>query len=178
MKEAVIKEPSEKDLRINGEIRCREVRVVDEKGEMIGVMSTDEAIRIANARGLDLIEIAPKANPPVCRIMDFGKYIYGEKKKAQEAKKKQKVIVVKEIKLRPKIEDHDYQVKKRQMEGFLKDGNKVKVSVRFRGREISHPEMAQQLLLRLASDLSNVSKIERVPDMDNWSMVMVLAPKK
>lgn len=139
-------------------------------------MSSDEALRIASGKKLDLIEIAPGASPPVCRIIDYGKFLYGEKKKAQEAKKKQKVIVVKEIKLRPKIEEHDYQVKKRQIESFLEEGNKVKVSVRFRGREISHPEMAQKILSRLATDLSKFGKIERVPSMDGWSMIMVLAP--
>lgn len=139
-------------------------------------MPFKEALELASSKGLDLIEIAPKANPPVCKIMDYGKFIYGEKKKAQESKKKQKVIVVKEIKLRPKIEEHDYQTKKRQMEKFLLEGNKVKVSVRFRGREISHPEMAADLLNRLAQDLIKVGKIERVPTMDSWSMVMVFAP--
>ncbi len=165
-------------MRINEEIRAREVRVIGENGEQLGIMSSDEALRMASGRRLDLIEIAPTAAPPVCRIMDYGKFIYGEKKKAQEAKKKQKVIVVKEMKLRPKIEEHDYQVKRRQIESFLEDGNKVKVSVRFRGREISHPEMAQKLLSRLATDLAKVGKIERVPGMDGWAMVMVLAPSK
>ena len=141
-------------------------------------MTPDEALRMAGAKGLDLIEIAPAATPPVCKIMDYGKFIYGEKKRAQEAKKKQKVIVVKEVKFRPKIEEHDYQVKRRKMEAFLVDGDKVKVTVRFRGREISHPEMAQKLMTRLAQDLTKVAKIERVPAMDAWSMIMVLAPSK
>ncbi len=150
--------------------------MISEKGEQLGIMSLREALELASSKGVDLIEVAPKANPPVCKVIDYGKFIYGEKKKAQESKKKQKVIVVKEVKFRPKIEEHDYQTKKRQMEKFLLEGNKVKVSVRFRGREISHPEMAQELLQRLTNDLIKVGKIERVPSMDNWSMVMVFAP--
>jgi translation initiation factor IF-3 len=141
-------------------------------------MTPEEAMRIAEEKGLDLVEVAPTAQPPVCRIIDFGKFLYDEKKKAQEAKKKQKVIVIKEIKVRPKIEEHDYQVKKRFAETFLTEGDKVKITVRFRGREIVHPEMAQKLLTRLATDLVGVGKIERAPLMDGRQMVMMLAPAK
>lgn len=173
-----IKEGSEKSLRVNEEIRSKEVRVIDENGQMIGIMPVTDALKIAYSRGLDLIEIAPNATPPVCKIMDYGKYLYGEKKKAQQAKKKQKVIVLKEIKMRPKIDEHDYQVKKRQMENFLKEGNKVKISIKFLGREISHPEVALELLNRISNELQDLAKVEKEPNLDNWSMVMVLAPKK
>lgn len=133
---------------------------------------------LAESKGLDLVEVAPLAQPPVCRIIDYGKYLYDEKKKAAEAKKKQRQIVVKEIKLRPKIEEHDYQVKKRQIEAFLEDGDKVKVTVRFRGREIVHPEMAQKLLSRIATDVVQKGKIERAPMMEARTMVMLLMPVK
>lgn len=133
---------------------------------------------LAESKGLDLVEVAPLAQPPVCRIIDYGKYLYDEKKKAAEAKKKQRQIVVKEIKLRPKIEEHDYQVKKRQIETFLEDGDKVKVTVRFRGREIVHPEMAQKLLSRIATEVVQRGKIERAPMMEARTMVMLLMPAK
>lgn len=133
---------------------------------------------LAESKGLDLVEVAPLAQPPVCRIINYGKYLYDEKKKAAEAKKKQRQIVVKEIKLRPKIEEHDYQVKKRQIEAFLEDGDKVKVTVRFRGREIVHPEMAQKLLSRIATDVVQKGKIERAPMMEARTMVMLLMPVK
>jgi len=141
-------------------------------------MSPEDAMKIAEEKGLDLVEVAPTAQPPVCRIINYGKFLYDEKKKAQEARKKQKVIVIKEIKVRPKIEEHDYQVKKRQSEAFLSEGDKVKVTVRFRGREIVHPEMAQKLLSRLATDLVSFGKIERAPMMDGRLMVMLLMPVK
>jgi len=141
-------------------------------------MSPEDALKIAEEKGLDLVEVAPTALPPVCRIVDYGKFQYDEKKKANEARKKQKVIVVKEIKVRPKIEEHDYQVKRRQADTFLSEGDKVKVTVRFRGREIVHPEMAQKLLSRLATDLVAVGKIERAPMMDGRQMVMLLMPVK
>lgn len=133
---------------------------------------------IAESKGLDLVEVAPLAQPPVCRIIDFGKFLYDEKKKAAEARKKQKTIVVKEIKLRPKIEEHDFQVKKRHMEEFLDEGHKVKVTVRFRGREIVHPEMAQKLLTRIATEVVQKGKIERAPSMEGRTMVMLLTPSK
>jgi len=151
---------------------------VDEDGAQLGIMTPEQAMVLAESKGLDLVEVAPLAQPPVCRIIDYGKYLYDEKKKAAEAKKKQRQIVVKEIKLRPKIEEHDYQVKKRQIEAFLEDGDKVKVTVRFRGREIVHPEMAQKLLSRIATEVVQRGKIERAPMMEARTMVMLLMPAK
>jgi translation initiation factor IF-3 len=141
-------------------------------------MSPEQALVIAQTKGLDLVEVAPTAQPPVCKIIDFGKYTYDEKKKLAEAKKKQKNVVVKEIKLRPKIEEHDFQVKKRQMEEFLGEGNKVKITVRFRGREIVHPELAQRLLTRIATEVVQKGKIERAPMMEGRTMIMLLTPTK
>ena len=141
-------------------------------------MSPEQALVIAQTKGLDLVEVAPTAQPPVCKIIDFGKYMYDEKKKAAEAKKKQKQVTVKEIKLRPKIEEHDYQVKRRQIEEFLSEGHKVKITVRFRGREIVHPEMAQKLLSRIATEVVQKGKIERAPMMEARMMIMLLTPVK
>ena len=164
--------------RRNGKIRAREVRVIDDTKQQLGVMSLNDALRLAQGKGLDLIEIAANATPPVCRIVDYGKFLYDEKKKAAEARKKQKQIVVKEIKLRPKIEEHDFQVKKRHIEEFLGEGDKVKITVRFRGREIVHPEMAQKLLQRIATEVVQKGKIERAPTMEARTMVMLLTPVK
>ena len=144
----------------------------------MGILTPEAAMAIAEEQGLDLVEVAPLAQPPVCRIIDYGKFLYDEKKKATEARKKQKTIVVKEIKLRPKIEEHDFQVKKRQMEDFLAEGHKVKITVRFRGREIVHPEMAQKLLQRIATEVVQKGKIERAPTMEGRTMVMLLTPSK
>ena len=144
----------------------------------MGIMTPEEAIVIAEAKGLDLVEISPTAVPPVCRIVDYGKFLYDEKKKAAETRKKQKQIVVKEIKLRPKIEEHDFGVKKRHIEEFLAGGDKVKITVRFRGREIVHPEMAQKLLQRIATEVVHKGKIERAPSMEARTMVMLLTPVK
>jgi translation initiation factor IF-3 len=141
-------------------------------------MTPEEALIMAEAKGLDLVEIAPTAQPPVCRIIDYGKFLYDEKKKAQEARKKQKQVVVKEIKLRPKIEEHDFQVKKRRIEEFLEDGDKVKITVRFRGREIVHPELAQKLLTRIATEVVQKGKIERAPGMEGRMMTMLLTPTR
>ncbi len=152
--------------------------MVDADGAQLGIMTPEEAMTIAESKGLDLVEVAPLAQPPVCRIIDFGKFLYDEKKKASEARKKQKTILVKEIKLRPKIEEHDFQVKKRHMEEFLTEGHKVKVTVRFRGREIVHPEMAQKLLTRIATEVVQKGKIERAPAMEGRTMVMLLTPVK
>lgn len=152
--------------------------MIDEDGGQLGIMTPEEAMTVAEGKGLDLVEVAPTANPPVCRIIDYGKYLYDEKKKAAEARKKQKQVVVKEIKLRPKIEEHDFQVKKRRVEGFLEEGNKVKISVRFRGREIVHPELAQKLLSRIATEVVQKGKIERAPTMEGRMMIMLLTPVK
>lgn len=162
--------------RVNRQIHVREIRVVGDDGEQLGIMTPDQALIIAENKGLDLVEIAPTAKPPVCRVMDYGKYLYDEKKKAGEARKSQKQVQVKEIKLRPKIETHDYQVKLRRALSFLEDGNRVKVTVRFRGREIVHPELAQKLLSRLATDVVGVGKIDRAPGMEGRLMTMLLTP--
>jgi len=162
--------------RVNRQIHVREIRVVGEDGEQLGIMTPDQAITIAENKGLDLVEIAPTAKPPVCRVMDYGKYLYDEKKKAAEARKSQKQVQVKEIKLRPKIEKHDYEVKLKRALSFLDDGNRVKITVRFRGREIVHPELAQQLLSRLATDVVGLGKIDRAPAMEGRQMTMLLTP--
>lgn len=167
-----------KDFRINEEIRAREVRVVDSEGNQLGIMSGRDALRLAEEKQQDLVEIAPAAKPPVCRIMDFGKYKYEQSKREKEARKKQKIISVKEIKMRPNIEDHDFEVKAKNAVRFLKDGDKVKATVIFRGREIVHTQIGQQLLKRLAEDLKELSNIERVPKLEGKNMIMILAPKQ
>jgi translation initiation factor IF-3 len=141
-------------------------------------MSARDALRLAEERQQDLVEIAPAAKPPVCRIMDFGKYKYEQSKREKEARKKQKIISVKEIKMRPNIEDHDFEVKAKSAIRFLKDGDKVKATVVFRGREIVHTQIGQQLLKRLADDLKEISNIERVPKLEGKNMIMILAPKQ
>ena len=167
-----------KDFRINEEIRAREVRVVDSEGNQLGIMSGRDALRLAEEKQQDLVEIAPAAKPPVCRIMDFGKYKYEQSKREKEARKKQKVISVKEIKMRPNIEDHDFEVKAKNAVRFLKDGDKVKATVIFRGREIVHTQIGQQLLKRLAEDLTELGNIERLPKLEGKNMIMILAPKQ
>ncbi|MDO7786695.1 translation initiation factor IF-3 [Desulforamulus aquiferis] len=166
-----------KDQRINEEIRAREVRVVDADNNQLGIMSAKEALRIAEEKQLDLVEVAPQAKPPVCRIMDFGKFKYEQSKREKEAKKKQRIIQVKEVKLRPRIEDHDYDVKAKNAERFLKDGDKVKATIMFRGREIVHTELGQRLLVRLAEDMKDICTIERHPKLEGKNMIMILAPK-
>ncbi|NLW24936.1 MAG: translation initiation factor IF-3 [Clostridia bacterium] len=166
-----------KDLRVNEEIRGKEVRLVDERGEQLGIMSPKEALKIALERNLDLVEVAPNANPPVCRIMDFGKYKYEQSKKEREARKKQRIINVKEVKLRPNIEDHDFMTKTKNAIRFLKNGDKVKVTIMFRGREITHPEIGKELCLRLANEVKDLAKIEKEAKVEGRNMVMVLSPK-
>ncbi|WP_081462013.1 translation initiation factor IF-3 [Desulforamulus ruminis] len=166
-----------KDQRINEEIRAREVRVVDADNNQLGIMPAKEALRLAEERQLDLVEVAPMAKPPVCRIMDFGKFKYEQSKREKEAKKKQRIIQVKEVKLRPRIEDHDYQVKAKNAERFLKDGDKVKVTIMFRGREIVHTQLGHKLLIRLAEDLKDLCTVERQPKLEGKNMIMILAPK-
>ncbi|MCL0101449.1 translation initiation factor IF-3 [Peptococcaceae bacterium] len=164
-------------MRINEEIMVKELRLVDDKNNQLGIMSLQEALRVAEERQLDLVEIAPQANPPVCRLMDYGKYKYEQSKKEKEAKKKQKIIQVKEIKMRPNIEEHDYQVKLRNVMKFLKSGNKVKATIMFRGREIVHAPKGEEILSRMAGDLKEVSVVERSPKLEGRNMVMVLSPK-
>jgi len=150
---------------------------VDENGKMVGVVETVEALRLAKETGLDLVEVSPNASPPVCKILDYGKYKYQEQKRINEAKKKQKIIEVKEIKIRPNIDKHDYDVKVRNMTKFLKLGNKVKVTMRFRGREFTHQELGLNLLKTIASDLRGVGKVEQAPAMEDYQMIMIVAPQ-
>jgi translation initiation factor IF-3 len=165
-------------VRVNERIRAKEVRVIDEDGQQLGVMSPAQGLRLAIERGLDLVEVAPQANPPVCRIIDFGKYLYEQKKRAHEAKKKQVTIEVKEIKFRPATDDHDYNFKMRHAQEILKDGNKVKATVRFRGREITHKELGVQLLERLTHDLADCASVEFRPRLEGMQMMVIFAPKK
>lgn len=167
-----------KELRANEEIRCREVRLIDVSGEQLGVMHPKEAMKHAHERGLDLVEIAPGAKPPVCRIMDYGKFKYEQSKKEREAKKNQKVISIKEVKLRPNIEDHDFHTKVRNAEKFLKEGNKVKVTIMFRGREITHAENGRELCERVANEVKGVAKVEKAPKVEGRNMTMMLVPLK
>ena len=168
---------SRESLRINGEIHIREVRVTSATGEQLGIMPTREAMRLAEEQHLDLVEVAPKARPPVCRIMDFGKYRYEQQKREKEARKKQTVITVKEVKLRPNIEQHDYEVKLKHAMRFLGEGNKVKVTIMFRGRELSHPELGQEILDRVAEDLKDSIIVDRKPKLEGRNMIMIVAPK-
>jgi len=154
-----------------------QVRLVDENGEMVGVTPLREALDRAVAAGLDLVEVAATAVPPVCKILDFGKFKYEEQKKKNEARKKQKIIEIKEIKLRPTIDEHDYEVKRRAMVRFLGEGDKVKVTLRFRGRELAHQDLGMQVLVRVREDLEEVAKVEQVPRMEGRQMTMVIAPK-
>jgi len=144
---------------------------------MVGVVTTAEAITMAEEAGLDLVEVAPNADPPVCKILDFGKFKYEEQKKKNEARKKQKIIEVKEIKLRPGIDDHDYDVKMRSMQKFIEEGDKVKVTLRFRGREMAHQDLGLQVLIRVRDDLEEVAKVEQMPRLEGRQMVMVMSPK-
>ena len=170
--------PVQKDgPRVNEEIRVREVHLIDKGGANRGTVTAAEAVRLAQEAGLDLVEIAPNANPPVCKLMDFGKFKYQEQKKAAEARKKQKVVEVKEIKFRPMIDDHDYDVKLRSMVRFFEEGDKVKVTLRFRGREMAHQELGMQLLNRVKEDAGKLAKVEQEPRMEGRQMVMVLAPR-
>jgi translation initiation factor IF-3 len=162
---------------VNEEIRVPQVRLIDENGEMLGVLSIRDALYKAFQAGLDLLEISPNAVPPVCKITDYGKFKYEQQKKANEARKKQKVIEIKEIKMRPGIDDHDYDVKKRAMVRFLEEGDKVKVTLRFRGREMVHQELGYKLLERLKADLGELAKVEAHPRMEGRQMTMVVAPK-
>ncbi|MTI64612.1 translation initiation factor IF-3 [Methylophaga sp.] len=162
--------------RLNGEITAKEVRLTDSNGEQLGIVSLKEAIQKAEEADLDLVEIAPQAKPPVCRIMDYGKFLFEEGKKKAEARKKQKQIQVKEVKFRPGTEEGDYQVKLRNLIRFLESGNKTKVSLRFRGREMAHQELGLKLLERVAADLDEISSVEQRPKKEGRQMIMVLSP--
>lgn len=154
-----------------------QIRLVDENGEMIGVVSIRDGLERAAEAGLDLVEVAATAVPPVCKILDFGKFKYEEQKKKNEARKKQKIIEVKEIKLRPTIDDNDYNVKMRAMTRFLEEGDKVKVTLRFRGRELAHQDLGMNVLMRVRDDLETLAKVEQMPKMEGRQMTMVVAPK-
>jgi translation initiation factor IF-3 len=170
--------PVQKDgPRINEEIRVREVQLIDQTGHNLGAVEIQTALDKAQEAGLDLVEIAPNSSPPVCKILDYGKYKYQAQKKAAEARKKQKVVEVKEIKLRPMIDDHDYNVKMRSIQRFFDEGDKVKVTLRFRGREMAHQELGYQLLNRVRDDTSKVAKVEQEPRFEGRQVVMVLAPR-
>ncbi len=169
--------PTRDGPRVNEEIRIPQVRLIDQDGEMQGVLTVREAMQRAYAVGLDLVEISPNADPPVCKILDFGKFKYEQQKKKNEAKKKQKVIEIKEIKVRPNIDENDYQVKMRAMKSFIDDGDKVKVTLRFRGREMAHQDIGVRVLERIRAEMDTTSKVEQMPRMENRQMVMVLSPR-
>jgi len=163
--------------RVNNEIDSRTIRLIDADGEMVGVVSLREGLEMAAEVGLDLVEVSPNADPPVCKILDFGKFKYEAQKKKNEARKKQKVIEVKEVKLRPNIDDNDYDVKMRAMRKFLGEGDKVKITLRFRGREMAHQHLGMAVLDRVRAELEDLVKIEQVPRMEGRQMVMIVAPK-
>ncbi len=169
--------PSRDGPRVNEDIRVPQVRLIDQEGEMQGVMSARDALLRAYAVGLDLLEISPNADPPVCKILDFGKFKYEQQKKKNEAKKKQRVIEIKEVKVRPNIDENDYQVKLRSMKNFIEEGDKVKVTLRFRGREMAHQDIGVKVLERIRGDLETATKVEQMPRMEMRQMVMVLSPK-
>jgi translation initiation factor IF-3 len=169
--------PSRDGPRVNEDIRVPQVRLIDQNGEMLGVMTSRDALYRAYSVGLDLLEISPNAVPPVCKITDYGKFKYEQQKKANEARKKQKVIEIKEIKMRPMIDDHDYDVKMRAIKRFFEEGDKVKITLRFRGREMAHQELGQQLLDRVKTDPVEIAKVESEPRFEGRQIVMVLAPR-
>jgi len=162
---------------VNERIRVREIRVIDDTGTQLGIMPPQQALTIARQKGLDLVEISATATPPVCRIMDYGRYQYQEQKRSREAKKHQKVIEVKEIKFRPKVDEHDYQFKKKHIERFLADGDKVKATIFFRGREMAHPEIGRRILERLIQDLADVAQPETMPRQEGNQMHTILSQK-
>jgi len=166
------------EFRINQEIDVREVRLVAEDGSMIGVVPFRDALTRAEEAGLDLVEVSPTAKPPVCKILDYGKFKYESQKKANAARKKQKVIEVKEIKMRPSIDDNDYGIKMRKVREFLDEGDKVKVTMRFRGREMAHQHLAMDLLNKVREQMVDVAKVEQMPKLEGRQMIMVMAPIK
>jgi translation initiation factor IF-3 len=170
--------PVQKDgPRINEEIRVREVQLIDQDGKNRGVVPIQSALETAQEAALDLVEVAPNMTPPVCKILDYGKFKYQEQKKAAEARKKQKIVEIKEIKFRPMIDDHDYDVKMRAIRRFFEEGDKVKVTLRFRGREMAHQELGAKLLDRVRDDVVSLAKVEQAPKFEGRQMVMVLAPR-
>jgi translation initiation factor IF-3 len=166
-----------KGLRINEEIRAREVRLIDDKGNQVGIVPLREALTVAAERHLDLVEVAPNSTPPVCRIMDYGRFCYEQSKKEKEARKRQKTTDVKEVRMTPSIDEHDFQVKVRSVQKFLADGDKVKITVRFRGREIVHVNIGKQRLLAIAETVKDQAIVEREPRVEGKNMIMILSPK-
>jgi translation initiation factor IF-3 len=169
--------PQKEGPRTNREIRAREVQLIDSEGHNLGVVQILDAQKLAEDAGLDLVEIVPAATPPVCKILDYGKFRFLEQKKQAEARKKQKTIEIKEIKLRPGIDDHDYDVKMRAVRRFFEEGDKVKVTLRFRGREMAHQDLGYKLLARVREETNSIAKVEAEPSMEGRQMVMVLAPR-
>jgi translation initiation factor IF-3 len=163
---------------VNEGIRAREVRVVDDQNEQLGIMGLREALRMAEEQNLDLVNVAPNAKPPVCRIMDYGKFKYEQSKKEKESRKNQKIVLLKEVRMTPNIDEHDLNVKLKNVIKFLKEGSKVKVSVRFRGREITHSNIGQELLLKLAKSAEEEALVERTPRLEGRHMVMILSPRQ
>ena len=168
--------PARTGPRVNGSITAAKVRCIDQDGEQLGIIDTSEALERAESAGYDLVEVQPNVEPPVCKILDYGKYKYEAQKRANEARKKQKVVDVKEVKFRPNIDEHDYQVKMRNVRKFIEGGDKVKVTMRYRGREMAHQELGVQVLDRIREEMSEATKVEAVPKMEGRQMVMVLAP--
>ncbi|MEY2340899.1 translation initiation factor IF-3 [Acidithiobacillus sp. IBUN Pt1247-S3] len=169
---------TEKEVRINREILAAKVRLIGDEGEQLGIVPLHEALATAEEADLDLVEIAPQAVPPVCRVMDYGKFRFQESKRQHDARKKQKQSQVKEIKFRPRTDEADYQIKLRNIIRFLEDGDRTKITLRFRGREMSHPELGMELLNRVEADLQELGVVEQRPRMEGRQMVMVIAPKK
>ncbi|MFS8636621.1 MAG: translation initiation factor IF-3 [Gemmatimonadota bacterium] len=169
---------NEKRVRVNRQIRISPVRVIDPDGVQLGIMPIEEALAAAEERGLDLVEVAPNARPPVCRIMDYGKYKYEEARKARLARKKQHQVQVKEVKFRPGIEAHDFEFKVRHARRFLQEGDKVKATMMFRGRQVAHPELGREVLDRVAQAVEDVGRVEIEPTMEGRNMTMILAPRR
>jgi translation initiation factor IF-3 len=169
--------PAQDQYRVNRRIRVPEVRVIGADGSQLGVLRTDEALRIAEEGGLDLVEVSPKAMPPVCKIMDYGKFKYENSKKTKDAKKHQSTVILKEIKFRPKTDDHDFDFKVKHIRRFLLEGNKAKLAVIFRGREIVHPETGQDVLKRVVEATSDIAQVEQTPMMEGRRMLMIIAPR-
>jgi translation initiation factor IF-3 len=163
-------------VRINRQIRVKEVRIIDPEGKQLGIMPIAEALRTAANYELDLVEVSPKSDPPVCRIMDYGKFKYQQQKKAHDAKKKQAVVRIKEVKMRPKTEEHDFQFKLRHIEKFLKEGDKTKVTIVFRGRELAHPDLGRKMIHRIAEESKEWGRVEQEPKFEGRNFVMILAP--
>lgn len=166
-----------KDWRINEEIRVREVRLIDDSGEQVGIVPIRDALQMATEKGIDLVEIAPGAKPPVCRLMDYGKFRYEQSKRDKEARKKQKIITVKEVKMRTRIEENDFQVKAKNAKKFLDAGDKVKVTIMFKGREISHADLGKALCVKFAEELKDIALIEKDAKVEGRNMIMILAPR-